>query len=260
MAGHDEFDAGGYLSGYYKMSNQRAQEVLRHLHRLFATSALRSRDGVKVLDYGCGPVVQNCISAAAFASEIVFCDISRPNREAVQKWLDRDAGTFDWSPHFDYVVKTLEGKSEEEARAREEKMREVSKVVFCDALSEKPLETGFEGPYDIVLQIGCLEAACPDKASYGRSMKVVTSLVKPGGLMVNHATDGNRDYEGISYRVGGKDHSCVRLTTEYVVSQFRECGFTDIQSHHIPLDPNSWITKLITSTANGRHFIYGTRV
>ena len=90
----------------------------------------------------------------------MFSDISTA---AIQKWLDGDADAFNWSPHFDYVVKTLEGKGEKEAREREQRMRKISKVVFCDALSETPMEKGYEGPYDILLEFGCLNAACSDK-------------------------------------------------------------------------------------------------
>ena len=45
----------------------------------------------------------------------MFSDISTA---AIQKWLDGDADAFNWSLHFDYVVKTLEGKGEKEARER----------------------------------------------------------------------------------------------------------------------------------------------
>ena len=57
------------------------------LHELFQSFDPRSGTptGSKVLEVGCGPVIQHGISVAAFASEIVFSDISSSNREAVQK-------------------------------------------------------------------------------------------------------------------------------------------------------------------------------
>ena len=75
----------------------------------------------------------------------MFYDISSSNREATQEWLDGDTTIFDWSPHFHYIVNTLEGKSEKEAREREKRMRQ--KVAYCDALSGIPMERGDEGPY-----------------------------------------------------------------------------------------------------------------
>ena len=47
---------------------------------------------------------------------------------------------------------------------REERIRNVSKVVFCDAMAEKLIQECYEGPYDIILQCGCLEAACNDNS------------------------------------------------------------------------------------------------
>ncbi|CAI8016587.1 Nicotinamide N-methyltransferase [Geodia barretti] len=141
MSDRDSFDALDYLQHRFgDLNDQRATYVLGQLHRVlngFMTKKINDGE-LKVLDFGSGPVVQNSISAAAFASEIVFSDISSSNREAIQKWLDGDADAFNWSPHFDYVVQTLEGKGEKEAREREQRMRKLSKVVFCDALSEHP--------------------------------------------------------------------------------------------------------------------------
>ena len=261
MADQDDFDAISYLQHcYVDLHDLKTEGVLHHLHQLFHISG-RGKNTLKVLEYGSGPAIQNCISVAPFASEIVFSDISPANREAIQKWLDGDADAFNWSPHFDYVVKTLEGKGEKEAREREQRVRQISKVVFCDALLENPMEKGYEDPYDVILQLGCLEAACSDKESYIRCMKVLTSLLKPGGIMVNRDINGLADYENLHYRVGDKDLACIRLTTEYVVSVFEECGFKDIETALIPLELNSssWICTTMKATGNGLRFIYGTK-
>ncbi len=257
-ANDDDFDANGYLQSRYEdIRTIKTKGILDELHKVFLTSHERGKM-LKVLDFGCGPVLQHCISVAAFASEIVFSDISPTNRDTVRKWLDGDADAFNWSPHFDYVVKTLEGKGEKEAREREQRVRQISKVVFCDALSERIVEKGYEGPYDIILQMSCLEGACTTKDSYKSRMKTLTTLLKPGGVMVNQASNGFNDYEGAHYPVGNKEHSCIRLTSEYVVSVFKECGFENVTTAIIPLD-QSWFSEQIKDTANGLRFIYGTK-
>ena len=100
------FDANDYLRTRFSdlSAGDRVLFQLDNFHKLFQTLPESSEGSVRVLDFGSGPVIQNSISAAAFASEIVFCDISSSNREAVQKWLDGAPDAFDWSPHFDYVV------------------------------------------------------------------------------------------------------------------------------------------------------------
>ena len=138
-------------------------------------------------------------------------------------------------------------------------MRKISKVVFCDALSETPMEKGYEGPYDIILQFGCLEAACSTKKNYESCMKTLTTLLKPDGVMINTATNGLIDYEGLRYCVGDTEHTCLRFTSEYVASVFSESGLKDVKTTIIPLC-QSWLGKQVSSTANGLHFITGTKM
>jgi hypothetical protein len=152
MADPGSFYALSYLQTRFgDEHDQRTTCWVNEIYKVFKNYV--PINDVSVLDFGSGPVVQNSISIAGFASKIVF------SRAAVQKWLDRDADAFDWSPHFDYIVKILEGKGEKEAREREEGMRQVATVAFCDALSGY---THGEGPYDV--KCGCL-AACSDKKS-----------------------------------------------------------------------------------------------
>ena len=259
MSHQENFDCLDYLKNNYgDPRDQRARYLLEHLHDFF--KSLELGEGVKVLDYGSGPVVQNVISIAAFAAEIVFSDIFPSNREAVQKWLDRDADAFDWSPHFDYVVKTLEGKTEEEARQREERMRKISKVVFCDSLSENMIESGYEGPYDIILQCACLESSCGTKERYEQAMKGLISLLKPGGWLIDCATDSKVDTFHLKYQVGVEKHGYMSLSGDYVVSVMKKCGLCDLTKMFSSLEPESWFASAEACKAQiGFHTIYGRK-
>ena len=258
----DTFDSLGYLKQRFEEpNNQRVTYVLEQLHRVIGDyTTKKCGSQLKVLDFGSGPVVQNSISAAAFASEIVFSDISSANREAVQKWLDGDADAFNWSPHFDYVVKTLEGKSEKEAREREQRMRKISKVVFCDVLSETPMEKGYEGPYDIILQCGCLESACSDLDTFTSCMKTLEKLLKPGGLLFDFASDAPVDTTlGLKYRVGDEVHTFIRLTRSTVASVMRGCGLSVVDVHFAPLNPKCKFGDLFNISPRGFHVVSGVK-
>ena len=256
----DTFDTLGYLKQRIEEpNNQRVTYVLEQLHRVIGDyTTKKCGSQLKVLDFGSGPVVQNSISAAAFASEIVFSDISYANREAVQKWLDGDADAFNWSPHFDYVVKTLEGKGEKEARKREQRLRKISKVVFCDALSETPMEKGYEGPYDIILLCTCLEGVCSDIKTFTSCMKTVVALLKPGGLLFDFSTNSACDTPGSKYTVGDGVYNCVHLTHSTVVSVMRECGLSDVDVNFAPLNPQCKVGYL-SYTPRGFHAITGVK-
>ena len=208
--------------------DHRWKYQLDKLHGTFQTIGA-SADSLRVLDFGCGPVLQNSISAVPYASEIVFCDFAAPNREAINKWLRNDPDAFNWSPKFDYVVKTLEGKGEKETREREERMRKVAKVAFCDILSPTPMEKGFEGPYDVIIECGTINVACTELDSYKRCMKKLTSnsLLKPGGVYANHAINSTEVKENVHYPVGDQWYTFMCLPAENVASVLRECGFED---------------------------------
>ena len=255
----DSFDAVGYLRARYQDSrDQRATYQLGKLHILFKEM---QNDDLKVLDFGSGPVIQHSISAALKASEVVFCDISRSNREEIQKWLKKDVNAFNWSPHFDYVVKNLECKGEKEARQREERMRQIAKVVYCDAQAEPLIEKGYEGPYDVVLEFGCLMAACIDKQNYQSCMKPLTSLLKPGGVFVHYSSNSNSsdDKEKLRYPVGDKEFPYIGLNHEYITTLLKEDEeFTDICSDFVPLDPNT--SSAFLPKRNGFHFISAKKV
>lgn len=260
MDDYDSFDAIGYLTARYgdPKLEQRWKYQLDKLHETF--HEIRASPGsLRVLDFGCGPVIQHCISAVPYASEIVFCDLSAVNREAILKWLKKEPDAFNWSPKFDYVVKTLEGKEEKEARQREERMRSISKVVFGDIMSETPMEKGFEGPYDVIIECGCVNSACSELSSYKRCLKVLSSLLKPGGVYVNYSTNSEEVKESIRYPAGEQWYSCMHLPVEHVASILKkECGFEDnVYTDIIPLDaftPTEY-SKIMGQNGNGFHFI-----
>ena len=258
MADHLDFDAEAYLQHFTGVNEHKGNYMLDHAHIVFQN--LREKNDVKVLEFGSGPVIQNCISAAAFASEIVFCDIAPANREAIQKWLDGDADAFNWSPFFDYVVKTLEGKGEKEAREREERMRRVSRVVYCDALSKTPLAKDNAGPYDVIIQCACLQAACADKASFEKAFRVLISYLKPGGWLIDGGFEPPTDMFDVTYNVGGKDHHCIRLTADSVARVMRECGFQDVETKFASFDPEmQYLLKLTSRAPLGFHAVTGRK-
>ena len=40
-----------------------------------------------------------------------------------EKWIKNDPGGFNWEPHLDHVVQTLEGEGKEEAKERQLELR-----------------------------------------------------------------------------------------------------------------------------------------
>ena len=123
--GHS-FDTESYLRENFspqKIDPTRLDFPLQGLHKLFGTSSYSGVNSgeMNILDYGCGPVPIYTISAATHASEIVFADYTEKNRRELQRWVEGDPQSFDWSHCFDYVVKTLEGGTDDQARKEKNK-------------------------------------------------------------------------------------------------------------------------------------------
>ena len=185
---YQSFDSDNYLRARFYDSNipDRVMFLLDSFHEAFLHLPSQS---LKILEYGMGPVVMNTISAAAHASELVWSDYSEKNLETLWKWLEKDPTAFNWSPFFDNVVKKLEGKSEKEAREREEVVRKVVKVAHCDINADPPIQKEFQSLYDVLIDSGCLVAACYTKAKFRTGLSKLSGLLKFGGTFMMFAPE-----------------------------------------------------------------------
>ena len=115
---YEMFDPWAYVDYQYGEVDAFHHHSLKHIHEVFKSCGSPSA-GLKVLDFGAGPVITYVISASLYASEIVLSEYLERNRKVLQMWLDHDLNAPNWSPFFEYVVQELEGKSKEEAAKRE---------------------------------------------------------------------------------------------------------------------------------------------
>ena len=181
-----DFDLEGYLATRFGDVNKPARVLfpLEMLHKSLP-------DSLNILDYGTGPVIMTVISAAAKASELVLSDFSLRNLSALRAWLADEPGAFNWTPFFQHVVCDLEGKSVQEAAAREALVRnEVKSVVSANIYSSHIIEEGFEGPYDVVSSSCCLESCCKTRETFKRNRPPQARW--PYNTVLDGAKDGNR--------------------------------------------------------------------
>jgi hypothetical protein len=132
MSNHfqSRFSAIDYLNTSYRCpgGNVLRDFAIGKVHEFFKETKFDTvnlaGETLKVLDYGCGPVIAYIISAAGIeATEIVLADFTDGCREAVQLWLDKNPSAWDWTPYIKYVVQTLEGNEDEyEVTQREESL------------------------------------------------------------------------------------------------------------------------------------------
>ena len=63
--------------------------------------------GQKLLDFGCGPVIQHAISPSRCFEEIYFADFET-NLDQIKKWINRSPEAFDWSHFFEFYARLEE--------------------------------------------------------------------------------------------------------------------------------------------------------
>ena len=130
------------------------------------------------------------IPAASKSSEIVLCEYTERNRNALRQWLSGDSEAFDWSPHFSYVVRDLEGKSEQEVRERQEKVRKLVKaVVHCDITQDPPIDPDYNQCYDVLSLSLVIEGVANNLDEFRSLLGKVCKLIKPGGMMFYYGVE-----------------------------------------------------------------------
>ena len=229
----ENFDPKLYLSTRYKTpgtpENAHRDTIIKTLHDTVQKIAggLAQKDKVSVLDYSCGPVICNIISAAGLpgVSEIVLAEYIEKSQELIQQWLDRDPSAFDWTPYFRHVVKTLEGGTDQEVTEREERVRSLVKLVYCDITADPLIESGYEGPYDLVICFLILEVSCGTIEEYRERVVRFSSLVKPGGTLLLLTTDRPTAGELGSYQLGSATFVDVSVSLEVVTEALKNASF-----------------------------------
>ena len=209
------FDTWLYIKEYYGKLNCWHRNPLKYLHE-FYTSRFEKGANLKILNYGCGPVVAFETSAAPYAREIVLADYLEKNRAVVKLWLDKDPSMPDFSALDRYVVEELEGLGPNEVEARQDVVRRLVTVCSCDIFQDPPIEKGYEGPYDVVYTASCLESVVSSIEGFEAAVSKLCDLLKPGGWIVMAVCQGT----------GSSKYVVIKVKEANIFAILQErCGF-----------------------------------
>ena len=235
---YEKFDPLTFLEMRYRKTTDyyRFSFPLQEYHSFFTKTFSGNGKTLKVLDYGCGPVLMCVISAVPFASEIVMADIVPECLVELRKWIQDDPSAFNWGSHFEHVVQKLEGKGKDATEEREAEMRKAIKaVVHCDIFQENPIEKGYEGPYDVVMSNLAIDGACKTIEEFKTALRKLADLLKPGGRLTMYTSSTSDANVGkkYSYGVGDSGDSLDRFpflafTREVLTGLLEGAGFTDV--------------------------------
>ncbi|KAL5479783.1 hypothetical protein EMCRGX_G023360 [Ephydatia muelleri] len=186
---YDKFDAWVYIKEYYGKLDCWHRNPLKYLHD-FYTSHFQRGANLKVLNYGCGPIVAFEASAVPYAQEIVLAEYVEQNRAVAKLWLDKDPSRPDFSALYRYVVEELEGRGPGEVEERQDAVRHLSTICSCDIYQDPLIQKGYEGPYDVIYTASCIEDACSTIEVFGAALSKLCDLLKPGGWLVMSVCTG----------------------------------------------------------------------
>ena len=219
-----------------------------NLHKFFHSVPLPQAE-LKLLDFGCGPVIANVISASQYVSDIVLAEYTPQSRILLEKWLKQDSSfTFDWSPHFKYIVQTLEGRSEDKVKEREESLRQkIKAIVPCDITQDPPIPHEYAGPYDILICSLVIDATSTSVNEYEEQLKRLSALIKRGGylLFVGGTTPNDKEFSYSFYMANERRFNVLLLSPQFLLSMLEKIGFSIIGTKDHPYK-DFYITKTFT--------------
>ena len=229
--GYQKFNARKYLEercpgDEFKSLDPRihTQWGLRCLH-IFYEKFHKNWDNstASLLEFGSGPYIHTLISAAPYVNKIYHTDYLEECRQEALIWKNKDPKAYDWSPYFQFVVNTLEGKSGMDAVIeRQELLRsKFQDSLFLDMKSSGPLLPAQLKLFDIVYTGFCVESIASSLEEYKAIMKKIFHLLNQNGYLVMLANQGCT-----WYMVNEEKYPTYPIRIDEIVATLEEVGFT----------------------------------
>ena len=211
VAGHEDEEDISYFS-------------LNKYHEFWSNFGSKVKD-LTMLEFGGGPCIHTLISACRYAKEIIFAEFTEKNRQEVEAWLGSCSSMHNWSPFFQYIVQTLEGKSESETKQREDFLRgKITQVIPCDIRQNQIIELRDSQRFDVINTSLCLEAVVESEEDYRASIAKLSKLLKPGGHLIMFGV-----LKQTYYFVGDGKYYTFPLTKDLILQAYKEAKFYDVE-------------------------------
>lgn len=218
---YDAFDPEKYVATYYSTiaGHKEEGDVLKFfldgLNEAFKSGEIT---GKKLLDVGTGPIPNMAFCAAPWFEEITLSDFTQKNLQFLQKWRVGEINHM--GPVFEYLLQLDKSGSMEERQ--EELRRKIRNIVFCDVTAPNPVaSTAVDGViFDAITCSNCLEVASITLDNYAKSVRNLSSLLRPGGHLVLEGA-----LEQTFYRVGELRFECTPINENQLRDIFQKEGF-----------------------------------
>ncbi|XP_026171874.1 phenylethanolamine N-methyltransferase-like [Mastacembelus armatus] len=144
-------------------------------------------NGELLVDTGSGPTLYQVMSGCEVFNKVILTDFLEANRQELRRWVqDEGSSSLDWTPYLQHVCK-LEGRGPSAWTEKAAKLRKaITDILPIDVLLPQPIAPGAipSAGADCLVTSYCLEAACPDVATYKKALSNIGTLLQPGGHLL----------------------------------------------------------------------------
>lgn len=214
------FDSKDYIERFYSNPNDCIDVIkfgFETRHDIFGKGIVK---GKRIIDIGCGPIIEGLIPAAKWFKELYLADFTERNRNELKKWLAMDSEAHDWQPFFRYYA-SKDGREQSWENDEVDFRSKVKQVLGCDYHKTNPLYPEHRDVFDAVTSSFALECGCKDIEEFRRAMENTASLIKPGGYFIILTALNN-----LYYRAGEVFRNLPVTSDE--VKQALDCARIDI--------------------------------
>lgn len=197
ISSFDRWVSRDYLNEYFRGLHEDEREVIRYF-----CDELRGAERGPVLYFGCGPGLNHVFLSAPVQTELVLADYLRENLDELDAWLRQAPGAHDWTEFVRYTLLCETGVEPDDAavHARMAAIRSAQpRLAIADAAATDPMGAEYRGYFSTVLSPFCAESITADKVAWARYSRNISSLVRPGGLLLTAALRRSQQY-----RVGNR--------------------------------------------------------
>ncbi|KAJ1136985.1 hypothetical protein NDU88_003398 [Pleurodeles waltl] len=156
------------------------QKPLKWLVKIFNSGKLK---GDSFMQIGMTYLIHLLLPATKAFNEIFVADVLDINLQAGRKWQEKEPGAIDISSAVK-VFCELEGHGEKGIEKEDELRRKNIQQMKCDITAKDPLLPKILPPVDCLFLVHCLETFSPDKETYPKLLKNISTLLESGGNLL----------------------------------------------------------------------------
>jgi hypothetical protein len=220
------FNPRDYLEEYYSTIPRENEDLIHFLVKAFNFML----KGMKLLEFGSGPTMFTALAASRRASEIHLSDFHYANRLELQRWLDRDENSFNWSAYTQLVLQFEKQDASPVAVAKREQVTRslVRSIMHCDTTRNPSIEET-KLIYDAIASNLCFEAVAQNLEQWQKCLQNATMRLRSGGKLILTAVKGSQ-----AYSVGKEVFRVLPLNEQDVALAVQQAGFYKIEIETTP--------------------------